>query len=198
MAVSDSFFSRWSRQKTLNRELDQARDAAVAKAPLPAEAEAVPVPKPPVEGAQAVDLPTQADAEALDVGADVSRFLQSGVTDAIKGAALKKLFADPAYNVISDMDDYVEDYSQMAKLSAVELRSLQQSKDLHLFEDPPWKIEADARDAAAAAAAEKQATTDAVAETDTVAADDPDPVGAADAAQEATPLDIDTEPKIKT
>ena len=198
MAVSDSFFSRWSRQKTLNRELDQARDAAVAKAPLPAEAEAVPVPKPPVEGAQAVDLPTQADAEALDVGADVSRFLQSGVTDAIKGAALKKLFADPAYNVISDMDDYVEDYSQMAKLSAVELRSLQQSKDLHLFEDPPWKIEADARDAAAAAAAEKQATTDAVAETDTVATDDPDPVGAADAAQEPTPLDIDTEPKIKT
>jgi hypothetical protein len=196
--VSDSFFSRWSRQKTLNRELDQARDAAVAKAPLPAEAEAVPVPKPPVEGAQAVDLPTQADAEALDVGADVSRFLQSGVTDAIKGAALKKLFADPAYNVISDMDDYVEDYSQMAKLSAVELRSLQQSKDLHLFEDPPWKIEADARDAAAAAAAEKQATTDAVAETDTVAADNPDPVGAADAAQEPTPLDIDTEPKIKT
>jgi len=196
VAVSDSFFSRWSRQKTLNRELDQARDAAVAKAPLPAEAEAVPVPKPPVEGAQAVDLPTQAEAEALDVGADVSRFLQSGVTDAIKGAALKKLFADPAYNVISDMDDYVEDYSQMAKLSAVELRSLQQSKDLHLFEDPPWKIEADARDAAAAA--EKQATTDAVAETDTVAADDPDPVGAADAAQEPTPLDIDTEPKIKT
>jgi len=196
--VSDSFFSRWSRQKTLNRELDQARDAAVAKAPLPAEAEAVPVPKPPVEGAQAVDLPTQADAEALDVGADVSRFLQSGVTDAIKGAALKKLFADPAYNVISDMDDYVEDYSQMAKLSAVELRSLQQSKDLHLFEDPPWKIEADARDAAAAAAAEKQATTDAVAESDTVAADNPDPVGAADAAQEPTPLDIDTEPKIKT
>ena len=196
--MSDSFFSRWSRQKTLNRELDQARDAAVAKAPLPAEAEAVPVPKPPVEGAQAVDLPTQADAEALDVGADVSRFLQSGVTDAIKGAALKKLFADPAYNVISDMDDYVEDYSQMAKLSAVELRSLQQSKDLHLFEDPPWKIEADARDAAAAAAAEKQATTDAVAESDTVAADNPDPVGAADAAQEPTPLDIDTEPKIKT
>ena len=194
--MSDSFFSRWSRQKTLNRELDQARDAAVAKAPLPAEAEAVPVPKPPVEGAQAVDLPTQADAEALDVGADVSRFLQSGVTDAIKGAALKKLFADPAYNVISDMDDYVEDYSQMAKLSAVELRSLQQSKDLHLFEDPPWKIEADARDAAAAA--EKQATTDAVAESDTVAADNLDPVGAADAAQEPTPLDIDTEPKIKT
>ena len=194
--MSDSFFSRWSRQKTLNRELDQARDAAVVKSPLPAAAEAVPVSKPPVEGAQAVDLPTQADAEALDVGADVSRFLQSGVTDAIKGAALKKLFADPAYNVISDMDDYVEDYSQMAKLSAVELRSLQQSKDLHLFEDPPWKIEADARDAAAAA--EKQAATDAVAETDTVAADDSDPVGAADAAQEPTPLDIDTEPKTKT
>ena len=169
--MSDSFFSRWSRQKSLNRELTQAREAAVPKVPVVVDAElaagqanaplapvaktdtqtSVTSPQPPG------DIPTQADVDALAVGADVSRFLQSGVTEAVRGAALKKLFADPAYNVISEMDDYVEDYSQMVKLSATELRQLQQSKDLYLFEDPPWKVEANARDAAAKKAAEEQA-----------------------------------------
>ncbi len=169
--MSDSFFSRWSRQKSLNRDLTQAREAAVPKvlvvgdsdlssdqanAPLPTVAKtdtqtSVTSPQP------SADMPTQADVDALAVGADVSRFLQSGVTEAVRGAALKKLFADPAYNVISEMDDYVEDYSQMVKLSATELRQLQQSKDLYLFEDPPWKVEANARDAAAKKAAEEQA-----------------------------------------
>ena len=169
--MSDSFFSRWSRQKSLNRELTQAREAAVPKVPVVVDAELAagqanaplaPVAKTDtqtsVTGPQpSAYMPTQADVDALAVGADVSRFLQSGVTEAVRGAALKKLFADPAYNVISEMDDYVEDYSQMVKLSATELRQLQQSKDLYLFEDPPWKVEANARDAAAKKAAEEQA-----------------------------------------
>ena len=169
--MSDSFFSRWSRQKSLNRELTQAREAAVPQVPVVVDAELAagqanaplaPIAKTDtqtsVTGPQpSADMPTQADVDALAVGADVSRFLQSGVTEAVRGAALKKLFADPAYNVISEMDDYVEDYSQMVKLSATELRQLQQSKDLYLFEDPPWKVEANARDAAAKKAAEEQA-----------------------------------------
>lgn len=159
--MSDSFFSRWSRQKSLKRDLAQAREVA-SPAQSGAATPLVPVPKTDnettVASQQALpDLPTQADVDSLVVGADVSRFLQNGVAEAVRGAALKKLFADPAYNVISEMDDYVEDYSQMVKLSATELRRLQQSKDLHLFEDPPWKIEADARDAAANRAAEEQA-----------------------------------------
>ncbi len=169
--MSDSFFSRWSRQKSLNRELTQAREAAVPKVPVVADdalaAGQATAPLPTVAKTDtqtsvtspqpSADMPTQADVDALAVGADVSRFLQSGVAEAVRGAALKKLFADPAYNVISEMDDYVEDYSQMVKLSATELRQLQQSKDLYLFEDPPWKVEANARDAAAKKAAEEQA-----------------------------------------
>ncbi len=182
--MSDSFFSRWSRQKSLNRELTQAREAAVPKVPVVVDAELAagqanaplaPIAKTDtqtsVTGPQpSADMPTQADVDALAVGADVSRFLQSGVTEAVRGAALKKLFADPAYNVISEMDDYVEDYSQMVKLSATELRQLQQSKDLYLFEDPPWKVEANARDAAAKKAAEEQAAEGSATE-DTVGED---------------------------
>ena len=163
--MSDSFFSRWSRQKSLQRDLDQARDKATN---TPAPVEAVrPAPAregedtKPVEAGQEAGhtdqpLPTLEDTASLEVGANVSRFLRDGVSDAVKGAALKKLFADPAYNVISDMDDYVEDYSKMATMTKLEVSKLQQSKDLYLFEDPPWKVKAEA-EAKAKAAAQAQA-----------------------------------------
>jgi hypothetical protein len=51
------------------------------------------------------------------------------------------------------MDDYVEDYSQMATMTTLEVRNLQQSQGLHLFEDPPWKVEAQAKAKAEAEAA---------------------------------------------
>ena len=177
--MSDSFFSRWSRKKSLLRDLDDAREnannesiAATALQPSLVNETSAPL----VTSAQASDktaaesaqgetqtepLPTLEDTESLEVGADVSRFVKKGVSDAVKGAALKKLFADPAYNFISDMDDYVEDYSQMATMTTLEVRNLQQSQDLHLFEDPPWKVEAQAKakaeaEAAAAAAAQNE------------------------------------------
>ena len=177
--MSDSFFSRWSRKKSLLRDLDDAREnannesiAATALQPSLVNETSAPL----VTSAQASDktaaesaqgetqtepLPTLEDTESLEVGADVSRFVKKGVSDAVKGAALKKLFADPAYNFISDMDDYVEDYSQMATMTTLEVRNLQQSQNLHLFEDPPWKVEAQAKakaeaEAAAAAAAQNE------------------------------------------
>lgn len=204
--MSDSFFSRWSRQKSLQRDLDRARDQATNK-PAPVEA-ARPVStshgddtKPLAAGdiADQADqpMPTLEDTASLEVGANVSRFLRDGVSEAVKGAALKKLFADPAYNVISDMDDYVEDYSKMATMTQLEVRKLQQSKDLYLFEDPPWKVQAEAEaKAQAQAAAQVQAGSDAAASThdhsDQLHSDEPalaDHVhGATDAAQ---PTDTD-------
>ena len=169
--MSDSFFSRWSRQKSLLRDLDDARDKAsnedmpatslqpslVSETGSPLEISAQASGKTSAESAQGEaqtePLPTLEDTESLEVGADVSRFLKKGVSDAVKGAALKKLFADPAYNFISDMDDYVEDYSQMATMTTLEVRNLQQSQGLHLFEDPPWKVEAQAKAKAEAEAA---------------------------------------------
>ena len=171
--MSDSFFSRWSRQKSLQRDLDQARDQATTN-PTPL---APTRPAPSGEGEDANPLvasedatqtnqpiPTLEDTASLEVGANVSRFLRDGVSEAVKGAALKKLFADPAYNVISDMDDYVEDYSKMATMTTLEVSKLQQSKDLYLFEDPPWKEQAEAQ-AKAKAAAQAQAASDGVAST---------------------------------
>jgi hypothetical protein len=133
--MSDSFFSRWSRQKSLQRDLHAPPTAPPAQpsgltAPTTTaqpDAAAVPADTP---------APTLDDAQALDVGADVRRYLQADVSEAARHLALKKLFADPQYNVISDMDDYVEDFSQLATLTAQEVSQLEQFKSLNPLKDP--------------------------------------------------------------
>ncbi len=134
--MSDSFFNRWSRQKSLQRDLQAPPPAA------PAQPQALPVPTPAAPGPDAATAvpdtpaPTVDDAQALDVGADVRRYLQADVSEAARHLALKKLFADPQYNVISDMDDYVEDFSQLATLTAQEVSQLEQFKSLNPLKDP--------------------------------------------------------------
>jgi hypothetical protein len=214
--MSDSFFSRWSRKKSLQRDLDNAREntsnesvtatalqpslASETGAPLATSTQASD--QTSAESAQGEThtepVPTLEDTESLAVGADVSRFLKKGVSDAVKGAALKKLFADPAYNFISDMDDYVEDYSQMATMTTLEVRNLQQSQDLHLFEDPPWKVEAQAK---AKAQAEAEAEADAL-DRDELHAPTPLPSeqldGQTDGVSEAVPEQVLTEHNLET
>jgi hypothetical protein len=135
--MSESFFSRWSNKKVSTREA-QARGPIDAQ-PQNTEPNTLATARPAELEGGAANLPTEEDAAQLRPGDSVASFLQQGVSEAAKTAALKKLFADPAYNVISEMDDYVEDYSQLAKLTTAEVRKLNQAKDLHLFEDPPWK-----------------------------------------------------------
>jgi hypothetical protein len=76
--------------------------------------------------------------------------MQSDVSEDVRREALQKLFSDPMYNVISEMDDYVEDYSNLPNLTRAELKTLNHVKGLFLFEDPPWKVEAEAREREAA------------------------------------------------
>jgi len=134
--MSDSFFNRWSRQKSLQRDLQAPSPAA------PAQPHALPVPTPAAPGPDAATAapdtpaPTVDDAQALGVGADVRRYLQADVSEAARHLALKKLFAEPQYNVISDMDDYVEDFSQLATLNAQEVSQLEQFKSLNPLKDP--------------------------------------------------------------
>jgi hypothetical protein len=151
--MSDSFFNRWSRQKSLQRDLQAPAPAA------PAQPQALPVPTPAAPGPDAATAvpdtpaPTVDDAQALDVGADVRRYLQADVSEAARHLALKKLFADPQYNVISDMDDYVEDFSQLATLTAQEVSQLEQFKSLNPLKDPfPAAPEAKPADDTAASA----------------------------------------------
>lgn len=120
MAAEDGFFSRWSRRKAESRPPAAPVESAVAEsAPPPvAQAEAAPALLEPLEPPPTLatatptpDLPTLADVAALTPEADFSRFVARGVSTQVRNAAMKKLFADPRFNVMDGLDIYIDDYS---------------------------------------------------------------------------------------
>jgi hypothetical protein len=148
--MSDGFLGRWSKRK-----LDVKEGKEVEAEPLP-EPEAPPAPSPePVAEVQdtppvAVEEPpplTLDDVKALTSESDFTRFAASDVAPDVKNAAMKKLFADPRYNVMDGMDVYVDDYSKPDPIPYSMLRKLASAKFLGLF-DQEEKEEAEAAQAA--------------------------------------------------
>ena len=79
--------------------------------------------------------PSLADTQALTPASDFRPFLGQGVAPEVKNAAMKKLFADPHFNVMDRMDIYIDDYSQADPLPLAMLRQMNGAKFLNLFED---------------------------------------------------------------
>ena len=144
----DSFFSRWSRRKQAVRE-GQALPAqplppAKAEGPVqPAGAAAtVAAPFPaPGEGAAPADReasppPTLDDVASLTPEADFSRFVASDVSSEVRNAAVKKLFADPRFNVMDGLDTYIDDYSIPSPLSKADMAKMVGARFLKLVDDP--------------------------------------------------------------
>ncbi len=103
----DDFLRRWSRRK---------QDAAAqAKAPAPKPAGAAEAPK----------LPS---IDSLTFESDFKDFMHAKVEESVKRAALKKLFADPRFNVIDYMDVYIDDYTQLETIPPDMLARLEHAK----------------------------------------------------------------------
>ena len=94
--------SRWSRRKL----------AAAVEAPVTQASASAIVPKPapgtPTPSA-ALELPP---VESLTFDSDFTAFLQPGVDDELKRAALKQLFRDPRFNIMDGLDTYIGDYTK--------------------------------------------------------------------------------------
>jgi hypothetical protein len=75
------------------------------------------------------------DVEQLTPASDFARFVKSDVDPGVQNAALKKLFADPRFNVIDEMDTDIMDYSKLEPLPASMLRRMAQAHVLGLFRD---------------------------------------------------------------
>ena len=131
------FLSRWSRRKLEAK--DSEPPAAPVVAPVPA---ALPVTEPNAAEPAASLPPAAAPAElpSLDslqgVASEYRDFLKPGVDETLKRAALKKLFNDPHFGFanMDKLDIYVDDYSIEDPIPEALLRSLNQSKNLFLFE----------------------------------------------------------------
>lgn len=139
--ADDGFLSRWSRRKS------QARDGTHAPEPVdevtPSTAVDPVPPSAPVATPTATQAteptpdpaPTLDDVARLTRDSHYGRFVRPDVDPAVKNAALKKLFADPQFNVMDGLDTYIDDYGKPDPLPASMLRQMAQARFLGLFDD---------------------------------------------------------------
>ena len=161
--MADGFLGRWSRRKQEVRE-GKPLEEPVRPSPQPSpaggrggqseplgqhgdgqpvilkEGEPVSSPLPPAgegmgEGAVKVPAPTLEDVQALTPQSDFKPFMARDVDPEVKNAAMKKLFADPHYNVMDGLDIYIDDYSKPDPLPESMLRQMVSAKFLNLFDD---------------------------------------------------------------
>jgi len=101
--VRDDFLRRWSRRK----------QGAAAQAKAPAKEQPVPA-LPPLD--------------SLTFESDFKAFMHAKVEESVKRAALKKLFSDPRFNVIDQMDIDIDDYSKLEVIPQEMLEKLEHAR----------------------------------------------------------------------
>ena len=177
------FLSRWSRRKLEAKGAEPAvTPESPASAALPSEEAGAAAPEAAVPPAAApVELPSVDSLQG--VASEYKDFLKPGVDETLKRAALKKLFSDPHFGFanMDKLDIYVDDYSIEDPIPEALLRSLNQSKNLFLFETKEEETERKALGSPGApgAGASRPAALERSAETDVQPA--------ADATQPAAP-----------
>ncbi|WP_427915532.1 DUF3306 domain-containing protein [Ramlibacter sp. MMS24-I3-19] len=83
--------------------------------------------------------PTLADVADLTPASDFRRFIARDVTSEVKNAAMKKLFADPHFNVMDGLDTYIDDYTKADPIPESMLRQLASAQFLGLFREEERK-----------------------------------------------------------
>lgn len=124
----DKFLTRWSR---LKRQPEN---------------------QPPVQPQPTLDPnappPKLPSVDTLTIESDFSGFFHPKVDEKLRRAALRKLFADPHFNVMDGLDVYIDDYSKSDPLPAEMLAQLKHGQQILA-----WAREDTEKTAAEAAAA---------------------------------------------
>lgn len=118
---NEGFLQRWSRLKTHPEPEPQPETMGAGAADLTPPSDA-PVESPP--------LPTLADAANLTADSDFSSFVARGIDPSVRRLAMKKLFADPHFNVVDGLDIYMGDYNLPDPISPVMLASLAHARNI--------------------------------------------------------------------
>ncbi len=138
---ADGFLGRWARRKNDALQGKPLEDPVpmVPQAPLPvtaANAVVVPGEPPAVDAApEPVRELSLDDAKLLTKDSDFKPFMASNVGPEVRNAAMKKLFADPHFNVMDGLDIYIDDYSISEPIPEAMLRQMTSAKFLKLFDD---------------------------------------------------------------
>jgi hypothetical protein len=151
MAEQDKgFLGRWSARKAAVKEgkpvaepvqekhFDKLSPNGLVSTPtsLPVRAEPVEASAQTSPAAPALTLD---DVATLTPASDFSTFVAKGVDSAVKNAAMKKLFADPHYNIMDGLDIYIGDYSTHAPMPQSVIDEITKDGFLNMFqkEEPP-------------------------------------------------------------
>ena len=145
--ADEGFLSRWSRRK---QDVKSGKPVEAEPEVEAGETSAVPAATPqpalaaPQAAAEVPPPPTLEDVESLTIDSDFRRFVTPDVAPEVKNAAVKKLFADPRYNVRDMMDVYADDYSLPDPMPESMIRKLASAQFLRLFEEKPAEAQAPA------------------------------------------------------
>ncbi len=111
MSEAKSPLSRWSARKLAARR-GEVDDEVVAKAPPVEPAPAEPTPPAQAEAQAETETPTLPSIDDLDFQSDYTVFLGKNVPEALRRAALRKLWvSDPILANLDGLNDYDEDYN---------------------------------------------------------------------------------------
>jgi hypothetical protein len=122
---NEGFLQRWSRLKA-----EPVAAEAPAAAPVPAPLARAPEAAAGAGNAPEAALPTLADAAQLNAQSDFSAFVARGVDPSVRRLAMKKLFADPHFNLGDGLDIYMGDYNVPSPVSAAMLASLSHARSV--------------------------------------------------------------------
>jgi hypothetical protein len=89
------------------------------------------------------DMP---DIDTLDQDSDFKQFLSPGVSEELRGLALRKLFLLPEFNIRDGLNDYDEDFSKMPELTKAvvdKLRSWVNEKEEEIKTELSESLESD-------------------------------------------------------
>ena len=133
------FLSRWSKRKADVREgravVDEvhAPAATSTNTPQPTVQQSIRVPDASAHEVATQAVPTMDDVHKLTAEDNFASFMSRKVAPEVKNAAMKKLFADPHFNVMDGLDIYIDDYSRPDPLPAGMLAQMTSIDGLNLF-----------------------------------------------------------------
>lgn len=130
------FLSRWSARKAAIKEGKPLAEpqATASQANLTLPSQPAPLASQAQQGLPDHPVLTLDDVAALTPASDFSTFVVKGVDSAVKNAAMKKLFADPHYNIMDGLDIYIGDYSTHAPMPQSVIDEITKDGFLNMFQ----------------------------------------------------------------
>ena len=154
---NERFLSRWSRLKRASEHETAADPASPPASPEPPATTTGNAPAPTVAPAPSPAMANESNdvvaslppVDSLTMESDFAPFFQPKVPEALRRAAVKKLFADPHFNIMDGLDTYIGDYSKSDPIPPEMLRQIRHARGLLGFDEEDARKEKEAIGAAA-------------------------------------------------